>query len=202
MHRSLEILMDEHRVIEGVLSSLITFVNSLKEGDEAGRKTVGRYVDFFRNFADGCHHCKEEDLLFQKMVEFNFPSEFGPLAVMDEEHKQARKLVGLLAGSVERTGSMSHSEIMELRETSTAYASLLSGHIMKEDNVLYPMAQQALPQGDVLDAMLSLYSSFEEKAVGKKGVERLRGLAESLMKEYPPDQCNIPVAGCAGCSGH
>lgn len=201
MHKALEILMTEHRVINSVLSSLLTFINGLTEGDEEGRKMLDRYIDFFRNFADGCHHSKEEDLLFQKMVDFNFPLESGPLAVMNEEHQQARVLVRSMAKHVERKGPFSLDEIAELQRTAMEFAALLSGHIMKEDNVLYPMAQKALPKVEVLDAMLASYPSFEENSVGRKGVERLLDLAEALKNAYPPDKFKIPIPGRAGRAG-
>lgn len=202
MHMSLEILMEEHRVIEGVAASLLTFVGTLEEGTAERRATLARYVEFFRGFADGCHHCKEEDLLFVRMIEFNFPKEFGPLAVMNEDHKQARAFVSSLAEVSEARGPLSGEEIEKVRATAGAYVELLLGHILKEDNVLYPMAQQALPEADVLDAMLASYSSFEEKAVGKNGSERLRALADSLKNEYPPRLGALQPAACAGCSGH
>lgn len=162
MHRSLEILMEEHRVIEGVVASLLTFTNTLETGKAQPREVLGRYVEFFRGFADGCHHCKEEDLLFAKMIEFDFSKESGPLAVMTEDHKQARAFVGILADVSGAVGPLSQEEVEKVRDTAAAYAEHLLGHIQKEDNILYPMAQQALPEAEVLDTMQASYSSFEE----------------------------------------
>ena len=47
-------------------------------------------VEFFRVFADKCHHGKEEDLLFPEMEKAGVPKEMGPIGVMLAEHQQGR----------------------------------------------------------------------------------------------------------------
>jgi hemerythrin-like domain-containing protein len=78
--KAIEILMGEHRLIEQVLGSLETYVVGIEQGEAPERQTLADYAAFFRGFADACHHGKEEDLLFQRMIERGFPREAGPLA--------------------------------------------------------------------------------------------------------------------------
>ena len=59
MRDPIQQLMEEHRVIEQVLAAL----------EAAARRELQfpfyeQAVDFIVNFADGCHHAKEEDRLF------------------------------------------------------------------------------------------------------------------------------------------
>ena len=61
--------MPGHLLIGKVLTSLETYLDGLKE-DEKGRTPLGQYVEFFREFADRCHHEKEEDHLFTEMSMF------------------------------------------------------------------------------------------------------------------------------------
>ena len=55
-----DVLKAEHRVIERVLDAAETMIDQ----PEIDRDFFEKAMDFFRNFADGCHHAKEEDLLF------------------------------------------------------------------------------------------------------------------------------------------
>jgi hemerythrin-like domain-containing protein len=90
VEKAIEVLMNEHRLIERALDSLDAYASEVRMGRPAARDVVGEYAAFFRGFADGCHHGKEEDILFQRMVERGFPREAGPLAVMYHEHEVGR----------------------------------------------------------------------------------------------------------------
>ena len=103
------------------------------------------YAEFFRNFADACHHGKEEDRLFAKMVEHGFPKEQGPIAVMLIEHDEGRRCVRILANVGAGPGPLQPGEREEVRRDAAVFISLLRQHIQKEDKVLYPMALQAVP---------------------------------------------------------
>ena len=59
-------------------------------------KEIGHFelvVELIRNFADGLHHAKEENLLFPLLGEKGFSPEQGPVAVMLSEHTQGRDFV-------------------------------------------------------------------------------------------------------------
>ena len=43
-------------------------------------------IDIIRNFADGLHHAKEENLLFPALGKKGFSPQQGPVAVMLHEH--------------------------------------------------------------------------------------------------------------------
>ncbi|HLA08413.1 MAG TPA: hemerythrin domain-containing protein, partial [Anaerolineales bacterium] len=58
-----DILIQEHRVIEKVLDSLETAANRLSAGDAIPMDFFLKAADFIKNFADGCHHKKEEGIL-------------------------------------------------------------------------------------------------------------------------------------------
>ncbi len=48
-------------------------------------------ADFITGFADGCHHRKEEGVLFKALQANGMPAGQGPIAVMLSEHEQGRK---------------------------------------------------------------------------------------------------------------
>ena len=59
----IEVLMGEHRVIEQALAAIA----AAREQD-VSLSFYEDLVDFIANFADGCHHDKEEGLLFPPMI--------------------------------------------------------------------------------------------------------------------------------------
>ncbi|MGC4064009.1 MAG: hemerythrin domain-containing protein [Polyangiaceae bacterium] len=133
-------LMEEHRSIERLLGSLLRVAAKADRFGADARSRVAAHVEQFRSFLDGFHHGREEDLLFVAMQDAGFPRTQGPLAVMLSEHEMGRSRVQALARLGSGTGPLSQAELVELREHASAFAAVLSAHIAKEDNVLYPMA--------------------------------------------------------------
>ncbi|MBI2606096.1 MAG: hemerythrin domain-containing protein [Deltaproteobacteria bacterium] len=194
----IETLMNEHRFIERVLGAFEFYAEQLASGQEVDLGDYKLFVRFIREFADRCHHGKEEKILFSAMQQYGFSSEAGPLAVMLAEHTEGRRLVGLLSEQSERQGSWSSSDKTMIRDTLNEFSSLLLEHIDKEDNVLYPMAQSRVP-ADVFEEMAVRFAKFEETEMGSGEHERLHQLAEGLVEKYGGGGCSEPCGGC-GCS--
>ena len=202
MYEAIHALMEEHRVIEEVLGALETFADRLDQGEAADRATVADFGAFFRNFADRCHHGKEEDRLFATMVKHGFPGEFGPIAVMLAEHAEGRDHVGALVAIGEGEGPLSQEEKERLVSHCRNYVPLLRAHILKEDNILYPMAEQSLPPG-VLEDLAGDFEAFEREVMGDGAHAAFHGLAEKLAAAYPPAKDDgAPGKSCFTCAGH
>lgn len=202
MHEAIEILTEEHRIIGQVLGALESYVETVGRSSVPKREKVSDFAGFFANFADKLHHVKEEDLLFVSMNDFGFPKEYGPIAVMLAEHTEGRKHVGALREIGAGDGELSPQERTVFLQSALAYIPLLRQHIQKENNILYPMAQQALPETK-LDELLASYGPFEDKVMGAVERERYISLANSLVAAYPPDPAKMADAqSCVGCAGN
>jgi hemerythrin-like domain-containing protein len=141
---AIETLMSEHRLILRALGALEAFAEEVRlgGGDQA---ELGRFVTFLREYADGLHHAKEEEILFTAMVEAGFPRQSGPVGVMLAEHDAGRRHVAELAGLAAHTGAWGGPERDGVLRAAGAFAALLRAHIQKEDTILYPLAEQRLP---------------------------------------------------------
>jgi hemerythrin-like domain-containing protein len=202
MNKSIEVLMNEHRLIEQVMGALETYVDQLEQGKPATREVVAQFARFFQNFADKCHHGKEEDRLFVALNQCGFPREYGPVGVMLAEHTEGRCHVRALAEMGQGSGPLSAAETRQVMEHAQAFILLLRGHIQKEDNILYPMAEQAIPAAafEKLDADCE---AFEREVVGSDAIQQLKDLALELVGAYPPDPERMAAgAVCIGCHGH
>ena len=182
MNAAIDMLMQEHRLIERVLNALESCVQAMEDGKPVERTTIGDFADFFANFADKCHHAKEEDRLFATLVERGFPKEGGPVGVMLMEHDQGRTHVGALRRIGQGSGSLTAAERHEVVDHALAYIPLLRQHIMKEDRVLYPMAMQAIPAAD-FDQMMKDFEEYERRVMGTEH-ERYHALADTLAASF------------------
>ncbi len=192
-------MMQEHELIVEVLAALQAMAEKLAAGKEVARQDVADFGRFFRDFADKCHHGKEEDRLFVKMVEAGFPKDGGPIAVMLAEHDAGRQEVrGLLAiGS--GSGPLSEAERARAIECAGQLVPLLYAHIQKENNILYPMAQDTIPpeEFELLDRSCE---AFDQEIRGRIDVGELKALAAELMRRYPADPAQLAVyGGCGAC---
>ena len=171
-----EVLKEEHRVIEKVLDALERLANaaetsSLAEWDKA--------IDFARNFADKCHHLKEEKLLFPALEERGIPREGGPIGMMLAEHEEGRGYVRVMAAAVASAGKDSVDNRQILRETAIAYIRLLRQHIQKEDEVLFQMADEVL-SSEEQKTLLREFEEHELKEIGAGFHEKYLKIAQEL----------------------
>ncbi len=142
-----EALIAEHNIIKRAIALLEEADRRMEVGDDTAVNVYPQLIDFIREFADGCHHGKEEDLLFKVLIERGLPPE-GPIKVMLDEHVQGRAYVKNLAQSVDKFQQGDKSVRATIIDNGEGYANLLKNHIEKEDVVLYPMADKILSAED------------------------------------------------------
>jgi hemerythrin-like domain-containing protein len=105
-------------------------------------------IDIIRNFADGLHHAKEENLLFPALEKKGFSPQQGPVGVMLNEHIQGRKYVKGIADNLEQYKKGDKSAIAPIYMNMSGYAVLLDNHITKENNILFRMADNVLSDSE------------------------------------------------------
>ena len=177
-----EILMSEHRVIERVLAALETAADDV-EADQAVRP--GFFIDaadFVRGFADGCHHQKEEGVLFKTMESRGVAVSGGPLGVMLSEHEMGRQFTRGMREAAQRWQAGDESARADVVRNARSYVALLRQHIFKEDHVLFPMADQVVPPGEY-DQVLAGFEHVEHEETGPGVHEKYLALADRLEQE-------------------
>jgi len=136
----MQVLRDEHRVIEKVLDAM----ERQLPREPIDREFFRQAIEFLRNFADGCHHAKEEVELFPVLESAGIPREGGPIGCMLHEHAQGRLLIGVIADNLDAAAHGDAAAAQDLHRAAAAYIDLLRQHIAKEDNVLFVLADEAL----------------------------------------------------------
>ena len=179
--KATEILMEEHRVIEGVLTSLETAAKRLSKSGEIPAGFFLKAADFIKGFADGCHHKKEEGVLFPALVANGMPKETGPVAVMLAEHEEGRRLTRAMREGAERMQGGDQTARFHVVGNALDYLMRLRQHIMKEDNVLFPMADRVIP-ADQHDMIAEAFDHIEHEETGEGIHEKYLRIAEELEK--------------------
>lgn len=207
MNTAIQNMMNEHQTILKVLASLDEMVKRLLSGKTVPREHISQFAFFFKNYADKWHHGKEEERLFKKMVDYGFPREYGPVAVMLGEHEEGRREVKILAEIGTGSGELTKEEINQIVAAASEFIQLLFFHIHKEDNVLYPMAEQSLPK-EAMEELNVDCRQYEQNAFTEEELRNLRSITDELLNTYPSSveklQATLaPIAGCSmfGC-GH
>jgi hemerythrin-like domain-containing protein len=177
--KATEILMEEHRVIERVLTALEKAANRLSSGQEIPVEFFLKAADFIKGFADGCHHKKEEGVLFESLVANGMSKEAGPVAVMLAEHEQGRQFTRAMRAGAEQLQAGDQAAILKIIQNASVYAALLRQHIQKEDRILFPMADRIIPPGQQAQ-VTEAFEHFEQEETGEGIHEKFLGIADEL----------------------
>jgi hemerythrin-like domain-containing protein len=180
----IDVLMQEHQVILRVIDAAEAFASEVDRTGHDGRAELADFVTFIREYADARHHGKEEDILFEAMQEVGFSTEAGPLAVMLHEHTEGRRLVREMAEAAATPAPWTPAERSAVVGAVESYAALLRNHIWKEDNILYPAAQNALDE-TAYGVVAQRIKSFDGEWTAKGKLSELDALAEKLIARAP-----------------
>jgi len=177
--KATEILKSEHRVIERVIGAMEAEVARLEAGQEIDPAFFIQAADFIKGFADGCHHRKEEGVLFKAMAARGLSEEAGPIAVMLAEHEMGRKYTRGMREAAQRYQDGDLSARDQIIQNALGYASLLRQHIQKEDLILFPMADRVIPMGEQ-ERVADDFEQVEHDETGEGVHEKYLALAERL----------------------
>ena len=125
-----ELLAEQHRACDADFTQIEQAGHS---GDWARAKQTAQ------DFVENCeaHFGREEDILFPSLLKAA-PNAAGPVAAMRQEHMQMRLQFDELLAAVDR------KDVDDLTDVAEGLLMLMQQHNAKEENVLYPIADQAL----------------------------------------------------------
>lgn len=144
----LQRLKDEHGPLNLQKSELYSLSSQIeKEGDEANWGNLimqlrEKVIAFIAELEP--HSEREEGVLFPMMAKY-IGNESGPIAVMEYEHDQAKWNIAKFIELTENlTTSIEKETAQKLASYITTAYLILTDHFSKEENVLFPMAENIL----------------------------------------------------------
>ncbi len=175
----IEILEKEHEEILANIDRMEEIVNKIKTKKDfadikneidALKKVAHLFID-----ADN-HHKREEDVLFPAMEAKGIQ---GPTYVMRSEHDELRAKKRQLNETVNSVPKIGFSDFLSKVEESASFIqSVLREHIMKENNILYPMAMDCIEEKEWMDIGNKFdkigYCCFSPKAIKTHNMEKTK----------------------------
>jgi len=178
MNRAIDDLMHEHGAIHEALLVLKGIAKRLDEGGAVEEGDISDILGFLKLFADGCHHGKEEEILFPALVNVGLSEDEGLLSVLLSEHQRGRELLRVM-----ETVSFPRLDPARFSAAVNGYIELLNNHIRKENTIFFPMMQTLLTAHQ-FDAMAKAFDDFELSVIGEGKHEELRALLTTLRARY------------------
>lgn len=172
-------LAEEHGGITLMLKIMEKAAKRLRSG-EVKKEHLDKIVEFLRNFADKCHHGKEEGILFPEMSKK--PSNRKPINELLGEHMAGRDLIRGMAESL-KNYHKGNPDAIHIAVNMEEYIGLLTEHIKKENLVLFPKADKQLSQ-KLQEEMEEKFEEFEKTVIGEGVHEKYHGWLKELSKIY------------------
>lgn len=179
---AIELMVEEHKNIKLMLKIVRKISANIINAAEVDFDEFEKVIDFIRNYADKHHHKKEEDYLFNKMVE-----EIGPTAekVVNQgmlvEHDWGRLFIRRLDEALKELKGGNEEAKLDIIANAVGYATHLGDHIHKEDNVIYNFARRQL-KPETMEEINKECASFEKEATGE--AKKYLDILNELAKKY------------------
>ncbi len=179
MSQAMDDLHHEHQALLHALELLDQLCVRLRhpeQGRTVDPQDLLQLTGFFREFADRCHHGKEEGLLFPALAEAGLKPPGELQGALLAEHEQGRQALREMQAQASEPGP-------GFADAAERYAALLRQHIATENAQLLPWVDQQL-QPQALAQLGLDFESHEQRVMGAGRHEELHALLGSLRGRY------------------
>ena len=133
-----QLLLDEHRMIEDILNAFEARLRGLPAAPFSGHWFFDA-LDFFRHFVEGCHHNREEQVVFPQLR----------AAGLLEEHDAGAGYLDRLEAILPRAWDGDLNAVDQFRHEGLAYIHFLREHIRREDELLHWVTRQPSTEAEI-----------------------------------------------------
>ncbi len=174
-----EQLKEEHEGIGLMLTILEKVCVKMEAKENVDQGHLERIVEFFKIFVDQCHHGKEEELLFPAII----PMEGKFIGILLKEHSQGRSYVRAMGQGLTKMKNFDGGAPEEYAANAQKYIALMTQHIQKENNVLFPMLDSLLAKKKQ-EELVEGFEDLERKKIGERTHEKFHKLLFELKEIY------------------
>ncbi len=154
-------LIDDHRLITGVLDALERFIARVEAGADLDLVELNRFTVFLREFVDLVHHEKEESLLFPAMAKLGYARNGAPISHVHAEHVREHQLIFELRQAVVRERPFSSTKRAHVIGLVHEIVAFVREHIRKENELLYPTVKREFSGQTLEDVTKQLWSGAD-----------------------------------------
>lgn len=180
--RATDTLRKEHDAILKMLDAAEEIATRIECRQPVAPQHLTDLLEFFRLFADQCHHGKEENLLFPLLEKKGMPRQGGPIGVMLYEHDHGRALIAEMREAVQALTTGNADAGARWAHAARRYVALLREHIYKENEILFRMAERMLSEAEQ-EELARAFNRLETETMGLGTHERLHRLMDELTAQ-------------------
>lgn len=157
-------LMKEHRKIERMVALIAGEAARLSDGSEGpDLEFIHDTLVFMREYADECHHGKEEDILFAQLQEREISDEHQQIMErLINDHERVRELNAQLEGAADRWEDGEESARDEIANALQELAGLYPDHIETEDDRFFIPVMDYFSEEEQEDMMEEMWDFDHE----------------------------------------
>lgn len=176
MKKPTQDLIEEHGGIMLMLNIMGKLAQRLRNKEDVDPEHLRKIIEFLQNFADRCHHGKEEGILFPELGESSLITE------LLGEHKTGRDYIRGIAESFVKY-EKGNADAIHIAINAEGYIELLTQHIKKENTVLFPIADQDL-SSQQQEEIEEQFERLERDVIGEGKHEEYHGWLKELSEIY------------------
>jgi len=175
---AIEILLEEHRLIQRGLELLTTAAEKIVRNQNPPREFFEKAAIFTHDFTNKFHHYKEEIVMFGLLAQKHLGEIDGEMERLRNQHEILRNYMSEISDSLDGYSRNIDAEARRLHRNLSEYIETLRRHIHAEDKIFYPLAEKTL----TADEMRELTDKFQEYAAsaGSDGMQAGRALIDEM----------------------
>ena len=160
-------LRDEHGQMMKMFSALQQRLPELAHADQDLFTAVDSILAFFEINIDGCHHGKEEDILFPALAEINAGDVDRLIADLRADHSAGRRLLGEIKTDYYALRMLGGPAVANFANSAMRYINHFRKHIRIENARLLPLLQSRLST-EVQARMDAQFDAYQQKILGSQ----------------------------------
>jgi hemerythrin-like domain-containing protein len=172
-------LIDEHGGIMLMLQIIKQVSRQIKQGEAVPIEDLEKIVEFLREFADKCHHGKEEGILFPQISQ---PETNQLINDLLGEHKAGRDYIRGMAESL-ASYQPGNADAVHIALNAEGYITLLTTHIQKENTLLFTEAEASLSPTKQQE-IEQQFETLERDVIGAGKHEQYHSWIDQLQHKY------------------
>jgi hemerythrin-like domain-containing protein len=184
MHAAVAVITQEHRSITAVVSALEYLARDIAGGAEPDYEVLTVILDYIETFPNRLHHPKEDRYLFSAL-RLRSASAAAILDELEEEHRRGDELTRELRYLLTRCRVGGADARQAFAAAVERYAAFHWAHMRKEEDVVLPLAREALTVDD-WTAIDAAFSVNDEPVPGLAPRQEFDALFRLIVAMAPP----------------
>lgn len=137
---SVDLLLEEHRLIERMLKVLEDAAGRLERGESVPASMLSGMLEFIQVYADAGHHGKEEGVFFPALAARGLEPDESAIGAFRAQHETGRALVREMREALPAAARGDSAGSQAFAASAREYIALLREHIRLEDHLFVAYA--------------------------------------------------------------